>query len=226
MAFRFERGIIMWKENKKTVILTSIISLLPILVGMIFWNQLPDKMATHFGYGGEPNGWSSKWSAVFGLPVFVTVIHLICVLVTGNDPGYYKYPEKMKKIVLWICPVCSWICALGTYGYELNGKTLSIEWIMAFMGLVFVIIGNYLPKIKQNYYLGIKLPWTYTSEDNWNKTHRFGGKVWVVGGIFIMMNVFLKVKYLELVLMAAMILIPTIYSYLYSRKELQKGSES
>lgn len=219
MAFGFEGRVTMWKDNKKTVILTSILTLLPIIVGVIYWNQLPAQMATHFGYSGEPNGWSSKGFAVFGLPLIVLALHLLCVFGTGKDPRYDRYPEKMKKIVLWICPICCWICSLGTYGYELNGKMIITEWVMAFMGLLFVIIGNYLPKIKQNHYLGIKLPWTYASEENWNKTHRFGGKVWVVGGIIILLNIFLKVKYLEFVILFAMVLIPTVYSYLYSRKK-------
>lgn len=209
----------MWKDNKKTVILTSILTLLPIIVGIIYWDQLPVQMAIHFGYSGQPNGWSSKSFAVFGLPLIVLAIHLICIFGTGKDPRYDRYPEKMKKIILWICPVCCWVCALATYGYELNGKMIITEWVMAFMGMLLVIIGNYLPKVKQNLYLGIKLPWTYASEENWNKTHRFGGKVWVIGGIVILLNIFLKVKYLEIVILFAMVLIPTVYSYLYSRRE-------
>ena len=88
-----------------------------------------------------------------------------------------------------------------------------------FVGLLFVVVGNYLPKVKQNLYLGIKLPWTYADEDNWNKTHRFGGKLWVIGGILILLNVFVKIKYLELVIMIIMILAPTVYSYLYSKRK-------
>ena len=87
------------------------------------------------------------------------------------------------------------------------------------LGVVFVVVGNYLPKVKQNYYLGIKLPWTYASENNWNKTHRLGGKVWVIGGLLLLVNAFLKIKYFEIVIFVAMIFIPTIYSYLYSKKE-------
>ena len=215
----------MWKENKKTMILTSILILLPILAGIVLWNQLPDQVATHFGYGGEADGWSSKTFAVFGLPALLLAIHLLCTYVTGTDPKYDRYPEKMKKIVLWICPVVSCVGAYTTYANAL-GKDLSNmgSWVMLILGVVFVVVGNYLPKVKQNYYLGIKLPWTYASEENWNKTHRLGGKVWVVGGILFIINALLNIKGLEIVLGAVMILIPTVYSYLYSRKENQKES--
>ena len=213
----------MWKEQKKTIVFTSILILLPILLGVYFWNQLPDVVVTHFGYGGEPNGWSSKWFAVIGLPFFLLAVHLICTFVTGTDPKYANYPKIMKKIVLWICPVVSWICFVSMCGYELNWKLDMFKWTYLLVAVTFIVLGNYLPKVKQNYFLGIKLPWTYASEDNWNKTHRFGGKVWVIGGILFLLNMILKVKYLEVVIMIAMILLPTVYSYLYSRKESKES---
>lgn len=209
----------MWKDNKKTIILTSIMTLMPIVVGLIFWNQLPEQVATHFGYDGEPNGWSSKWFTVFGIPVVMTALHLLCIFGTRKDPGYERYPEKMRKFILWICPCCCWICMIATYGYAINGKMDISGWMLACMSFMFIFIGNYLPKVKQNRYLGIKLPWTYADETNWNKTHRFGGKVWVLGGILMFLNIFIKIKYFEIFLLSAMILVPTIYSYLYSRKK-------
>ena len=219
MAFQSERGMIMWKKNIKTMILTSVLILLPIVIGIVFWDQLPEQMATHFGYDGEANGWSSKWFAVFGLPAFLLAVHWFCTLVTEQDPRYEKYPEKMKKFIFWICPACSWLCSLGTYAYELKGKMIAVEWIAAILGFVFIYAGNYMPKVKQNWFLGIKLPWTYASEENWNKTHRFGGKVCVLGGILLLFNILLKIKYLEFVIFAAIVLLPTLYSYFYSKKE-------
>lgn len=210
----------MKKEIKRTLIVTSIITALPILVGVLLWNQLPDTIATHFGSDGTPNGWSSKWFTVFGLPLFLVIVNIICTLGSESDPRRANYPEKMMKIVYWICPVVSWLCAASIYanalGYELANMG---QWMSIFIGIVLIVIGNYLPKVKPNYYLGIKLPWTYASEENWNKTHRLGGKVWVIGGILFMLNAFLKIKGAEIVLLFAMILIPTIYSYLYSKKE-------
>lgn len=205
---------------KKTLIITSIVTALPILVGVALWNQLPDTIATHFGSDGVPNGWSSKWFTVFGLPTFLVIINILCTLITETDPRRSRYPEKMMKIVYWICPVISWICMIGIYGHEAGVVTAGMwDYMYLLIGAVFVLIGNYLPKIKQNYYLGIKLPWTYASEENWNKTHRLGGKVWVIGGLLFMLNFFLKIKGIEIVLILAMVLIPTIYSWAYSKKK-------
>ena len=120
----------------------------------------------------------------------------------------------------WICPVVSWLCVGGTYGYELGlSQQKMLGFVRLFVGVVFIFIGNYMPKVKQNYFLGIKLPWTYASEENWNKTHRMAGKLWVVGGILLLMNFFFGIRWLEAVIMFAMILIPVVYSYLYSKKE-------
>ena len=101
-----------------------------------------------------------------------------------------------------------------------------LGFVYLFLGLVFIIVGNYMPKVKQNYFLGIKLPWTYASEENWNKTHRMAGKLWVAGGILFLANFFFRIQWMEVIIMFAMILIPVVYSYLYSRKEQKKGSES
>ena len=78
------------------------------------------------------------------------------------------------------------------------------------IGVLFMIIGNYLPKCKQNYTMGIKLPWTLDDEENWNRTHRFAGFLWVAGGVVIAINAFLKWEWLFLVVVFAMVLIPTI----------------
>lgn len=210
----------MKKDVKKTLIITSIITALPILIGVVLWNRLPDTMATHFGSDGMPNGWSSKWFAVIGLPIFLAVLNVFCIAATENDPRRERYPEKMMKLVYWICPVCAWICAIGIYANALGFELTNLGRYMSLMlGVMFLVIGNYLPKVKQNWYLGIKLPWTYADEENWNKTHRLAGKLWFVGGLLFILNFFLQIRGIELWLMIVLVLIPVIYSYLYSRKK-------
>lgn len=214
----------MKKELKKTLIITSIITALPILIGVVLWNRLPDTIATHFDNAGDPNGWSSKWFTVFGLPMILVILNVVCTLITETDPRRHKYPEKMLKMMYWVCPVISWIAAISIYANALGYQLTSMgQWMSILLGAVFVVIGNYMPKVKQNYYLGIKLPWTYADEENWNKTHRLGGKVWVIGGILLILNAFLRIRGAEIVVIFAMILIPTIYSFFYSLRK-NKGA--
>ena len=216
----------MKKELKKTLTLTTLITLLPILAGLFYWNQLPDKMATHFDMTGTPNGWSSKWFAVIGIPAILAVVNVLCTVLTETDPRRYKYPEKMMKLVYWICRVVSWICAGLTISYELGFESAaSPKYGSLLIGIMFVVMGNYLPKVKQNYYMGIKLPWTYADEENWNRTHRMAGKLWVVGGIILLLNFFLQIAGLEIAVLILMMLVPTIYSWAFSRKKDKEKME-
>ena len=216
----------MKKELRKTLTLTTIITLLPILVGLFYWNQLPDKMATHFDMEGTPNGWSSKWFAIIGIPIFLALVNVLCTILTETDPRRHKYPEKMMKLVYWICPVISWVCAGTVVSYGLGMEFFNTpRFASFFVGLLFVVIGNYLPKVKQNYYMGIKLPWTYSDEENWNRTHRMAGKLWVVGGIIILLNVFLGISGLEILVLILMVVIPTVYSWEFSRKKDKEKME-
>lgn len=206
-----------FKEHKKTMIITSLVTLLPMIIGLLLWNKLPAEIATHFGANGQPDDWSSKEFAVFGLPLFLLVIHLICSMCTSADPKYSHISDKIMKLVLWICPFVSLFCAVAIYGYTFYPK-LNISTIgCVFVGIIFIIVGNYLPKCRQNYTVGIKIPWTLHDEENWNHTHRMAGWLWILGGlIFIVMGCFGCENVLVMVgLMILMTIIPMIYSYLY-----------
>jgi uncharacterized membrane protein len=95
------------------------------------------------------------------------------------------------------------------------GHKVSVEIIMPlFMGALFVIIGNYMPKCKQSYTMGIKLPWTLDDEENWNKTHRMAGFLWVTGGVVIMATAITGALWISFVLFVPMVAVPVVYSYL------------
>ncbi|MBQ8383255.1 MAG: SdpI family protein [Clostridia bacterium] len=211
------------KENKWKLLFTSLVTLLPSLMGLILWNTLPDKIPTHFGADGTADGWSSKAFAVFALPAFLLVIHWVCVLATSFDPKKQNIHRKVLGIVLWICPVISLImenlCYAHALGWEINMATV----MFLFCGVLFIIIGNYLPKCRQSYTVGIKIPWTLADEGNWNATHRLGGKLWVGGGLILLAisplahfpAVSISVFWGDILLM---VLIPTVYSYVYYKK--------
>ena len=95
----------MMKANKKTLIITSIVTMLPVLIGIICWNRLPDVMATHFGFNNEANGFSSKAFAVFGLPLILLAVLWVGAFVTAHDPKRQNISPKMFSLMLWIAPV-------------------------------------------------------------------------------------------------------------------------
>ena len=208
----------MIKKNWKFLLITSLMLLLPIVAGLLLWNQLPDQMPTHWNAAGEVDSWSSKPFAVFGLPALMLVIHWVCVLGTQADPKKDNHSTKILHLVLWICPVLSIFLHAVTYAAAL-GKEVRMEMIMPILiGLMLTVVGNYLPKCKQNYTIGIKLPWTLSSEENWNKAHRFAGRLWTVCGLAIILTGFFGGFWVFLPIVLLMVLAPCVYSYCLYRK--------
>ena len=208
----------MIKKHIKLLVITSVAILLPMLVGLILWNQLPDQIPSHWNVAGEVDGWSSKPLAVFGMPLLLLALQWICMFATSADPKKAHLTEKTLHLVLWLIPALSVVLQAITYTAAL-GNEVQIEVVIpVFMGLLFTIIGNYLPKCKQNYTIGIKIPWTLSSEENWNQTHRFTGWVWVVSGLIIMLSGFFGGFWIFLGIAPLMVLAPVIYSYLLYRK--------
>jgi uncharacterized membrane protein len=194
--------------------------LLPVLAGLILWSRLPEQMPTHWNASGEVDGWSGKAFAVFGLPLIMVAAQWLCMLGTAADPKKNNHSEKVLHLVLWIIPVLSVVMHTFTYLIAL-GYGVRMEVMMPiFIGLIFTIIGNYLPKCKQNYTIGIKIPWTLNNEENWNKTHRFAGWLWTFCGIAIMLTGFLGSFWIFLPIALVMVIVPVVYSYILHRKGL------
>ena len=213
----------MLKANRKTLIITSIVTILPMLIGIIYWNRLPDVMATHFGMNNEANGFSSKAFAVFGLPVILLAILWIGALVTSHDPKKQNISVKMFSLMLWIVPVLSLVVAAAMYPVNLGYKLDITLFSELLLGLLFIIIGNFLPKARQNYTIGIKIPWTLANEENWNQTHRLAGYLWMICGILmvlISLTRFVPAEWLVGIILI-MVFVPCIYSFwLHAKKGL------
>ena len=213
----------MLKANRKTLILASIVTILPMLIGIICWNRLPDVMATHFGMNNEANGFSSKAFAVFGLPLVLLAILWLGAFVTAHDPKKQNISPRMFSLVLWSVPVISLVVAAMVYPANL-GYQLDISFFSGlFLGLLFIIIGNYMPKVRQNNTLGIKIPWTLANEENWNRTHRLAGYLWMICGILILilgLTRLLPAGWL-IGLVLIVVLVPCLYSWwLHAKKGL------
>ena len=214
------------KKNKWTLVVTSLIILLPVAVGLLLWDKLPEQVPFHWGINGEVDGWATKTQAVFLLPLLMLGIQWLCSFVTQFDPKGKNHDGKMMGLVLWIIPVLNlflhvmvWLQALGR---EVNMAVV----MPLFMGALFVIIGNYLPKCRQSYTVGIKLPWTLDDEENWNKTHRLAGKLWVAGGLLLVLCSFFSrhpvALYGSIAVILLMVTIPTVYSYLYYKQHSEE----
>ena len=209
----------MIKKNLKKLIITSIVILIPVIIGILLWNKLPEQVPVHWDINGAVDGYATRLQAIFLMPLILVVFQWICVLGTSLDPKKQNINDKIFTLVLWIIPVLSLLCNSFVYATALGHK-VNVNVIMPlFMGALFIIIGNYLPKCKQSYTMGIKLPWTLEDEENWNKTHRFAGFIWVVGGVIIMASAIIGAFWIFFVLLIPMVVVPIVYSYsLYKKK--------
>lgn len=214
----------MIKKHLKTLVLSSIITLLPIPVGFALWDALPDTLAIHFGASGEANGFSTKLFAILLPPVILLITNLLLFFLSNLiDRKNAAQNPKLQKLVLYIIPLLSLLVSGSIYAVALdfNLSPLLPAIISLPCGLLMLTIGNYLPKCRQNFTMGIKISTTLESEENWNATHRLGGKVWFICGLLMLPCALIPMKYVSYilaVLFAAAILIPVIYSYIYRAK--------
>ena len=213
----------MIKKNLPKLIVTSLVILIPVVIGIILWDKLPDQVPMHWDINGEVDGYGTKFQAIFLMPLILLAFHWICVLGTSLDPKKQNINDKTLTLVLWIVPVISLLCNSMVFATALGHK-VNVEVIMPlFIGAVFVVVGNYLPKCKQSYTVGFKLPWTLEDEENWNKTHRLAGFLWVICGIVIMATAFLGAFWLFFVVLIPMVIVPTVYSYALYKKSQNKN---
>ena len=209
------------KENKKMIILTSLLCLAPMILGAVYYGRLPEEVPIHWNAAGEVDGYAPKTMAVFGLPVFLFALELVMFFVVLNDPKKQNQSKVIRDLGFWCVPCVGLIVypmtIFSALGYEFPVTTIAV----ALCGLLFVVIGNYMPKTKQNYTIGIKLPWTLDDPENWHKTHRLAGFIWVVTGVILIGCAFVP-KFAAPVLVAVLVisvLIPTAYSYMLYRKK-------
>ena len=202
-------------KSKTIIFTTSLVILIPVFVGLILWNSLPEKIAIHFDVNGNADDWCHKGWAIFGIPLFILVAHFFCLFMTAHDPRKKNISEKIYNVVVWICPVCSVIGGLIIYTNALDISFTVFPIIQGVLGIGITIVGNFLPKSKQNYTVGIRLPWTLSDNENWNSTHRFAGKVWIIGGLVLIANALINNWIISLAVILLIAVIPLFYSWVY-----------
>ena len=215
-------------KNKKLLLLTSLITLLPIPVGMLLMDRFPESMAIHFGFNGQPDGFASPVTAVFVMPLILLASQWLLVLISQLDKSNHDRNQKIQKVVLWAIPILCNLCSFTMYALALGVKFSPSGWMLLFMGILFAVLGNYMPKTRMNATIGIKIPSTYSSEENWNATHRLAGKLWMAGGIAMAVLSWVPGMWAVVVLfgiLTVMVAIPMVYSIRFQQKEKAEGKE-
>lgn len=202
-----------------------IINIIPFIMGGIYYNQLPETMATSFDFNNHANGFSSKPMVLFGIPMILVLVYILAYFFTSQDPKRSNQNEKVVAFVLVIIPILNLIVSGMIISVNLGNKVDIGLIINIFIGILFTGLGNYMPKIKRNYTIGIRLPWTLDNDYIWDKTHRFAGYIWSIGGIIYLIAAFFLKDYSHYfipVIILILTAIPTVYSYMIYRS-FRKG---
>lgn len=216
----------MLKRNKGKMILSSVLILLPMLFGLILWDKLPESMPIHWGADGKADGFGSPLVAVLFIPLLLLALHWIGLWITAKDNGKNDQSKKVMGMVYWILPLIS-LFACGMMYAAAFGYTVHMSaYVVLLIGVVFILIGNYMPKCRPNRTIGIKIKWTLANEENWERTHRLAGKVWVITGVLCLPTALLPVTvfpYTMVALLFVSVIVPFVYSYCLYRKHLREG---
>ena len=194
----------------------------PFIYGALIFPQLPSKIPTHFNIEGKADAWGGPSSIFLGPGIMGAVSIFVYVLLSNLkkfDPKKYDeandtlYKDFAVLTVVFLSILSLIIIYSSTHADEINVGKL----ILPLVGLSFAGLGWYMPKFKQNYFVGFKLPWTLENVDNWNETHKVAGKIWIYGGLFQVVVTFLlpmKFGFIGFILATAvMVIIPTVFSY-------------
>lgn len=208
-----------------------LVLLLPFVLIAIFWDQIPERIPTHWGIDGQPDGWGEKGFDVFLVPLITVGVYFLMVFVPYIDPKRKTdNRQKALRAFRFMMPILLTgiflIMLLQWIGYAFN---LSRAIYLAVV-LLFLVIGNYMQSLKPNYFIGIRTPWTLESEEIWRKTHRLGGRIWVATALVMLgLWFFLNETAFFVVFITGVIvisLIPVAYSfYLYIKGRKSTESE-
>lgn len=214
------------KKEKVIMWITSIICVMPIILSVVIYQDLPDQIAVHWNNAGTADGYLPRSIAAIGLPILFLAVNLYSKIRLFGDPKRAAHSEALKLLSIWLIPLLALVIVPVTLFISM-GLNIPIALIsLVTAGGLMIICGNYIPKCRRNYTMGLKLPWTLNSDDNWNKTHRLAGILWILGGIIIIISAFLLANNLifGVPVTIAVILILAVAPVLYSFF-LYKGQE-
>ncbi len=208
--------------KNKTTILTTIVCIIPILLGVLLYEKLPETIAVHFDSSGGENGFLPKSLVVFGLPFLFAALNLFMHFRIYSDPKKSNISPITKSLLQWVAPLTSVIIIPITLFLALGMSLPTLLIVQLMLGVCVLAMGNYFPKCKKNYTVGIRIPWTLNSDDNWFKTHRFSGFLWTICGFILIINAIFSISiYITISAVSLLIILPFIYSFTIYQKSKQ-----
>ncbi|HVP14318.1 MAG TPA: SdpI family protein [Terriglobales bacterium] len=183
------------------------------------WGRAPERIPVHWGIGGQVDRWGGRFEGLLAIPLLALGIYVLMLIVPRIDPGranYDAFVGPYTTLRLSILVVMAGLYALVILW--VRGMRLSIEVLVPLLvGALFVVVGNVLGKLRPNWFVGIRTPWTLSSKQSWTRTHRAGGWVFVLMGVLMMLCAALRTDWALWTMIAVSlvsILGLIVYSYL------------
>jgi uncharacterized membrane protein len=196
-----------------------------------FYPHLPAQVATHFNLHGQPNGWSSRLVAAVLVPALGIVLAVVFTVLPHIDPRRANYEKfgptywTIANAVLVLVAVFHIVSLGKALGWDINMNRVASLGV----GGIFVLLGNLMTRIRPNWFVGIRTPWTLSSDTVWRRTHRFGGIAFVIAGLCMAATALLTVPwalYGAIGVAAAAALASVVYSYVVWRGEQGTGGST
>ena len=213
---------------KMKKILRVLLMIAPVLMVLAVYGKLPDVVPVHWGINGEVDRYGSKMELfiVAGMNIFLGIFMPAVAKIDPKKKNYERFQETYEWIIIWtllFMAVVTGVILVET----LQPGTLNIGKVICTMvGILFIVLGNMMPKIKRNFFTGVKTPWALSSDTVWNKTQRLGGKSLFLGGVLILISVFLgNGKWMVFTIIGVAVLVsilPAVMSYIWYQKEMEK----
>jgi len=214
-------------STKLTTIIVLTMIILAVAAGLLLWNQLPDPMASHWNVNDEVDGYMPKFWGVFLMPLVSLGLFLLFLIIPNIDPNKANIAEFRESFNLFI--VLFVVFMLYVHGLTLawslgyTGFRLSTMLLPA-MGLLFIFIGFMLRRAKRNFFIGIRTPWTLSSDTVWEKTHRLGAVLFMASGVLAFIGGFfggMTAFWMLFVPLIGSTLFLVVYSYVQYQREIK-----
>ena len=205
--------------------------LIVLMVGfaLAVYGRLPEQVPTHFDLSGEPDDWMDRFPGAFLLPAIAAGIYVLLFALRQIDPRreHYRRFKGTWWVVLNVIALLMAVLHVLSLGLALGWPIDMGRAVTVTMGLLFVGLGNYLPRFRSNWWIGIRTPWTLDSEVVWRETHRVGGWTFVAAGlVLVVAGLFVPPgarEWVSGIALAIGVAIPLVYSYLAYRRASAPG---
>ena len=215
--------------NRRIAITTLVLTLASVAIGAYFYRALPDPVPTHFDLAGHPNGFTAKPLGVFLPTLLIAPIGLFLAVIPKISPRGWQIDSFARAYEVMCLTILGFMFVVGMFAFSAAlGRSWSLQHaIVPMVGLLFMVIGNFMGKTRRNFFVGIRTPWTLADDEVWLRTHRMGGPLFVLGGAILMIGgLFGAGERFLVAVVLTIAFVPVVYSYVIYRQLTRQAERS